>query len=383
MLKVALVIFRADPARGGAERYTFDLSGSLASRAVEVSVLSSSFGPMPNRVQCVTLPASSATRLGAYRRFLDSLDEHLRTRQYDVIHAMLPVRRCHVYHPHAGLAAEAVAKGHLKHRGGIGQAAARFLNRLNRKRRAFADVERELLCGAKPPIVLCLSEYVKRSVREFYSLNDERLVTLFNGIDVARFDPTLRPKVRNETRQRLGLADKSIVALMIAQDFERKGLREAIDAVAEVADQRLTLVVVGKPDPAKYRAMARSLGISERVIFAGSTSSPYDFYQAADFFVLPTRHDPCSLVVLEALAMGVPVNSTRQNGACEIMTDGREGFVLADASDVDALAAAMRLMIDPELRNRMRQACLQLRPALSDVSHVDKLMRIYQLMETR
>lgn len=375
---VALVIFHADPARGGAERYTFDLARSLATRGENVSVLSSSFGSAPEGARCVTLQASSPTRLGAYRRFLDSLDEHLRTRQYDVIHAMLPVRRCDIYHPHAGLAAQALVRGHLKHRSRIEQAAAQLLNRLNRKRRAFATVERELLTGPKPPIVLCLSEYVKRSVREYYSLNEERLVTLFNGIDITRFDSTLRPEARNDTRQRLGLADDRIIALIIAQDFQRKGLREAIAAISRVADERLTLVVVGKQNPAKYRAMAHSLGISQRVIFAGPTSAPYDFYQAADFFVLPTRHDPCSLVVLEALAMGLPVISTRHNGACEIMTDGQEGFVLPDAGNVDALATAMRAILHPGPRQMMREACLRLRPALSHVTHLEKLMQIYR-----
>jgi UDP-glucose:(heptosyl)LPS alpha-1,3-glucosyltransferase len=164
---------------------------------------------------------------------------------------------------------------------------------------------------------------------------------------------------------------------MIAQDFERKGLAEAIAGVAASTDERLALVVVGKPEPGAYRELARRAGVADRVIFAGPTIDPYLFYAAADFFVLPTRHDPCSLVVLEALAMGLPVISTRQNGACEIMTPGEHGFVLENADDATGLVAAMRALCDGAARARMRANCLALRPRLAYDAHMDALLRVY------
>jgi UDP-glucose:(heptosyl)LPS alpha-1,3-glucosyltransferase len=114
------------------------------------------------------------------------------------------------------------------------------------------------------------------------------------------------------------------------------------------------------------------------VRFAGGTEDVYSFYQAADFFVLPTRHDPCSLVVLESLAMGVPVISTRQNGACEIMTEGVHGFVLPGAEDGAGLARAMEAMCDDAVRGRMREACLALRPRLAQERHLDVLVEVYE-----
>src|SRR5207248_2438314 len=151
----------------------------------------------------------------------------------------------------------------------------------------------------------------------------------------------------------------------IAQDFERKGLREAILGLSQVSQPELRLIVVGKENAAPYASLARSAGVADRVIFAGATDDVYGFYRAADFFVLPTKHDPCSLVVLEALAMGLPVISTRQNGATEIMEQGVHGFVLEDASKMDELAAAMKLLCNPTARERMSEACLGLRERLS------------------
>jgi UDP-glucose:(heptosyl)LPS alpha-1,3-glucosyltransferase len=177
-------------------------------------------------------------------------------------------------------------------------------------------------------------------------------------------------------RRQLGIEGKA-VGLIIAQDFERKGLAEAIRALAQL-DPRPALVVVGKEDPSAYRALARELGVESELRFAGQTTDPYAFYAAADFFVLPTRHDPCSLVVLEALAMGIPVISTKQNGACEIMRNGVHGFVLESADDKQGLVEAMRAMMQSEARNKMRAACLQLRNELAYETHLDRLMAIYQ-----
>jgi UDP-glucose:(heptosyl)LPS alpha-1,3-glucosyltransferase len=378
-LKIALVILHADPARGGAERYTFDLAEALARRGHAVTLIASTLGPRPAGVECVELGERGVTRLGKYLRFLDALDRYLDANAYDMVHAMLPVRRCDVYHPHAGVAAEAIESGHAKHAGAVKRELARLANQVNVKRRAFARVERRLLEGRGSPVVLCLSEYVKGTVRKHYpGLGEDRLATLFNAVDLAQFDPAkARP---------LDIRIDAVIGLMVAQDFERKGLREAITALSRLKaqDPPVMLRVVGKPDPTPYMELARSLGVGEdNVDFVGPMSDVFGAYVEADFFVLPTRHDPCSLVVLEALAMGLPVISTKQNGACEIMEDCVHGFVLESADDVDGLAAAMRTMCDNATRARMREACLALRPRLAYDTHFDTLMRIYQGVSDR
>lgn len=387
-MKIALVILHADPARGGAERYTADLAEGLCARGHEVFLIASTFPsdtppcttpdiPHCGKVHRIHIPTGRGTRLGRYRSFLSRLDDHLEANQYDIVHAMLPVRRCDVYHPHAGIAAEAIRSGHQKYSSPVARTAASIANQINIKRRAFEKVERELLSGANPPIVLCLSEYVKRDVLAHYALPPDRLATLFNAVDVQKFDPDARSNAGDEVRERFNIAADRIVALMIAQDFARKGLREAILALSKVEDERLVLLVVGKQNPAAYQRLAVEREVGRRVIFAGSTTDPYSFYRAADFFLLPTRHDPCSLVVLEALAMGLPVISTAMNGACEIMTSGKQGFVLPDPSDVHALSDVLVKMLGPGTRAAMSSSALALRPRLAYQHHLDELLQIY------
>jgi UDP-glucose:(heptosyl)LPS alpha-1,3-glucosyltransferase len=350
-LRVALVILHADPARGGAERYTVDLAAALAKRGHEVSLVATTFSPqLPSGAHRVPLATTGVTRTRRYWHMLDALDAHLRETSYDIVHAMLPVRRCDVYHPHAGMAAGGVSEKSL---------TAVF----NPRRRAMAEVERELLTSADPPVLLSLSEYVKKDILRYYpKLPAERLVTLFNAVDLDHFTPTARS------------TDRKVNALFVGQDFARKGLLQAAKAVSDLREHNVGLTVVGKSKvpfglPPQHK---------QRVKFVGNVEDTRPYYRDADFLVLPTRHDPCSLVVLEALAMGLPVISTRFNGACEIMTDGVHGFILPDPNDVRALTDAMRKMLDPELRRRMSAACLELRPRLSYEHHLDRLMTIYE-----
>jgi UDP-glucose:(heptosyl)LPS alpha-1,3-glucosyltransferase len=348
-VRIALVILHADPSRGGAERYTADIAAALAKRGHAVSVLASDFPADYPQAQRVVLKSGGVTRVGQYQRFLDSLDEHLAGNSYDIVHAMLPVRRCDLYHPHAGIAVDAPSG--LK-------------SVFNPRRVEMAKVERELLTRADPPVVLILSDYVKQFVTRHYpALAEAKLQKLFNSVDLKKFKPASADKKSDD-----------IVALIIAQDFERKGVPLAIEATKSINDQR-------KPDQPRLRLLVvgkeHAPGVEGDVTFVGETSKIKEIYASADFFILPTRHDPCSLVVLEALAMGLPVITTRQNGAAEIITEGHEGFIL-ESRDVPLLMNKMKQLLDPQLRMRMSEAALALRPKLSQEEHVNRLLEIYE-----
>jgi UDP-glucose:(heptosyl)LPS alpha-1,3-glucosyltransferase len=384
-MNLALIIFRADPDHGGAERYTAGIAAALAERGHRIDLIATRFGPPIPSVNFVPLAVKGATRAAAYGAFLYQLDESLARKKYDLVHAMLPVRRCDLYHPHAGLA-KAALRSHLARSSPAGRTLAQIGNRFNRKRQLNARTEDAMLHAPVKPLVLCLSDYVKGLVLEHYPDISDQLVKLFNGIDLHAFDPSKHSAARQSIRQRFGVSPSASVALMIAQRFYRKGLSEVIEATANLSRQSTgapTVLVVGKDDPAQGRRLARQLDIEQKIVFCGPTSQAADFYAAADFFVLPTRHDSCSLAVLEALAMGVPVISTIFNGACDIMTNGHHGFVLPDPADVPALTAAMQRLLDPNSRHTMSRACLALRPELSFDAHLNRLEEIYTMRRSR
>jgi UDP-glucose:(heptosyl)LPS alpha-1,3-glucosyltransferase len=119
------------------------------------------------------------------------------------------------------------------------------------------------------------------------------------------------------------------------------------------------VAVVGHPKFARYQRLADQLGVADRVVFLGHRNDPKDAYFASDYLVHPTFYDPCSLVALEALACGLPVITSRYNGAAEVLTPPTDGVVVADPHDAAELAAAMSRMLDHGYRAAASQAARQ------------------------
>src|SRR5579884_2313241 len=100
-------------------------------------------------------------------------------------------------------------------------------------------------------------------------------------------------------------------------------------------------------------------------------------YFAADFLVHPTFYDPCSLVVLEALACGLPVITTRYNGASELLHPLQEGFVIDDPHDHARLALCLGEMLDPVRRHACAQAARRTAAQWTFEHHYRQLMDVF------
>lgn len=384
-MKLGLVILNAEPERGGAERYTLDLAAALAGMGHDVSVLASRFARDIEPAKRVQLQGAAGGRVARYLNFTQSLQEHLKTNHYDVVHAMLPVPGCDVYHPHAGIEAHNLQTSHLRHDSPFRQVMTKLGNHLNRKRRLYARMERLTLeeTGAD---VLCLSQAMQQIAEQHYNLREGQSHVLINGVNLAAYDPSSRPEIRQQTREQLGLHEDDIAALLMANNYRLKGLKQAIECLAELVaagNKRAKLIVVGREAVDPYRRLAERLGIGQHLAFVGATTDPHAFYAASDLFVLPTAYDSCSLVVLEALAMGKPVITTRKNGAAEAYVDGVQGFVIDDQADTEGLTEAWSNLINDSLRQKMDQAAMKLREDLSREKHLQRLLDIYAAVMQR
>jgi len=138
----------------------------------------------------------------------------------------------------------------------------------------------------------------------------------------------------------LGLPEAKPLALFVG-DIRTKGknLDTVLKALVHVPE--MSLAVAGALPGSPFPAMAQSLGLGERVRFLGFRRDVSRLMRACDLFVFPSRYEAGSLVILEALASGLPVITARTAGGCEVMTAGA-GRIIDNPNDVTALAAAMR-----------------------------------------
>jgi UDP-glucose:(heptosyl)LPS alpha-1,3-glucosyltransferase len=231
------------------------------------------------------------------------------------------------------------------------------LIRLDPRHGTFLALERRILQGwrrGRTLRYLCNARRVRDEIIADYGVPPERIDVLHNPVDTARFRPGRWLGTRSETRRALGLPEETYVLLFAGSGFERKGLDTAIRAVAASGGQA-RLLVAGGGDQAPYRALARDLRIEGRVVFVGRRPDIERIYAASDAFLLPTRYDAFANATTEALAMGLPAITTGMNGASEVITEGREGFIVPIPDDVENFGLAVKRLAAPALRAEMAE----------------------------
>jgi UDP-glucose:(heptosyl)LPS alpha-1,3-glucosyltransferase len=223
------------------------------------------------------------------------------------------------------------------------RAAHRYLPRY----REFLALERRQFDPSRPTRFIALSRFVADHMRRFFNVPADRIDVIPNGVDTDHFLPGDQPALRASW----GWDDRTIF-LLAAHNFALKGLRQAIEALGQLrrAGQAVGLIVLGQDRALPYIKQARRLGCASDVRFLGNRTDPVPYFQACDVYLQPTYYDPCSLVLLEALACGLPVVTTRQNGASELITAGVHGHIIDHPDDRHALARAMSDLVDPSVR---------------------------------
>jgi len=216
----------------------------------------------------------------------------------------------------------------------------RFYTALN------ADWEKKAFDRAK--VVVAVSEKVAQELIAI-GVPRNRIRVILNGIDLQEFAPGI------VDRQKWSLPEEVPLALF-AGDIRtpRKNLDTILHSLVQVP--QLHLAVVGGTAGSPYPELARSLNLENRVHFLGFRQDVPDLMKAADFLVFPSRYEPFGLVVLEAMATGIPVITAATTGAAQLVTPDC-GFVLPDSDDTQALAEALNQLVkcDRQQRQQMGQ----------------------------
>lgn len=241
-----------------------------------------------------------------YTRFVDALRLQ-RPRQLVLSLEFGP--DCDIYRAGDGVHHLNVRRRYGRHKGWVFNPWNWYAPRLQRK------------CLASAQVVVANSKLVEQLLQQEYPHLAQKTVTIYNGFDPQIYKTTSQPKPR--LRADLGLPTEGLLLLLAGHGFARKGLRHAITLLDELVNTRqrkACLVVAGQGDPRFVARQTARAALQANVHYVGSVSGITRYYQAADFMVLPTRHDPFSNACLEALACGCPVVTSDQNGAAEVLT---------------------------------------------------------------
>ncbi len=374
------------PARGGAEMYVSDFLRWLAAEGNEVHLYSCRWDPaaLPAAVRVHPLPPPRGPRSLRPWRFSAACQEALARDRPQVSIGFDKTFGPDIYYPLGGLQPASAAGNLRKHRSPWLRAAARVAKAIDPAHRSFTRLERQHLLGPTPPLLVVNSALVRDHAARYYGIPPERVRVIHNAIDPGRFAEHDRPRLRAEERRRWGIGPGEAVAAFVAMNYHLKGLGPLLHALARLpATAPLRLVVAGSPQTGPWQRLARRLGVAGRVVFLGPAADVRRVYFAADLHVHPTFYDPCSGVVIEALACGLPVVTTRHNGAAELMHPPREGFVLDDPHDHAALADALRQLLDPVRRDACARAARQTAAAWTIEHHYRRWLDVFAEVAAR
>lgn len=358
-LRVALVIERFDPAGGGMEAVAWRVAHGLAEAGDEVHVVArqavesrsvrlhrvevrSNWQPL--RVSGFAREAARAAPRGAF----------------DVVHAF---SRCHeqdIYRAGEGSHADYMRRVYPTWGRHLRRASPRHATLLGLEQRIFEDDSQTIQCGSK---------LVRNQIADRFGVPERRLCVIYNGVDIEHFRPAEMP--RNATEP---------IWLFAGSGWRRKGLDTALSALAHGPDGA-RLHVAGRDATPAWKRMAARLGVADRVHFLGPQRDMATQYRGVDGLLLPTRYDAFANVCLEAAASGLPVVTSSANGSAELLHEA--GVVVEDPEDIQAFAAALDQLKDPDLRARLAGQGRTIAEHHTWPHHIRELRELHQQVAKR
>jgi glycosyltransferase involved in cell wall biosynthesis len=221
-------------------------------------------------------------------------------------------------------------------------------------KRAF---QRMFLFG--PDVLIANSNAVLQSYLK-YTRGGQRKVIVHNGVDLEEFSPDKGD--RSGTRARLGFKDHDFVIGLFGRIAPEKGHGQFLRVLAEVARHHSNVRAVIAGDTSvgqtdrfleELQELAARLGLANKVVFPGFVNSMTDLYLAIDLLVCPSDAEPFGRVLIEAMAMQIPVIANRSGGALEIVEHGRNGFLVNTFDKGSFARAIVSLLNNPSLCSEM------------------------------
>ncbi len=351
-MQIALCHENVLPRRGGAEMYVADLTRRLAAAGHDVHLYASQWdhAALPKQLQYHSIAKPRGGRAMRPWQFSESVKRALQLIPPQVSIGFDKVLSTDVYYPLGGLHVASAEHNLLKHLAGVPRHLARIAQSIDWAQRSYARLERLLITGMDRPMLIANSNLVRQHAVKHYGADAKTIRVIHNAIDPNRFREHDRPAIRAAMREQWALDDSNIVGAHIAMNYRLKGLEPLLRSLALLpANSPFRLMVVGNHKTRPWERLARRIGVADRVRFVGHCGDVRRVYFAADLLVHPTFYDPCSGVVLEALACGVPVITTTNNGASELLP-AEAGSVVADPHDLPTMAATITQWTDADRR---------------------------------
>jgi len=372
------IVLAAEPTGGGVMRHVLDLAEGLPRRGFRVLLVHAKRG----------IDAAFAGRIERQKEFgyeTAMLDLQRAPGGHDFA-ATMALRRvirafggADVLHGHSSKAGALARLGRWSHARRVVYTPHAWYTQNpelgNSSRRAYQFIERAL-ATVTDRIISVSRDEAEHAVA--LGIGRRKLVLIENGIE--SWTPEQVAQKRAATRARLGIGADDVVVGFLGRLAPQKAPDVALRAFRQILDGRpaTRIVLAGDgPEGARLRALMSELGLGDRIVQLPVANGP-DVIPAFDLFLMTSRYEGFPYVLLEALAAGCAIVTTRVGGVVDCVLDGENGAVVDDVDPDPIARAVLAIVNDPDTLNRMR-AESRARAALFSIDRMlDRTAELYR-----
>lgn len=332
---------------GGAEQFVFELTERLSGlEDFSIDVFSNEWISESRTINFHKIPKVLFPRFLRPVLFAYLTSRMTSSPSYDLVHSHERIFKMDLVTMHG-----------IPHRAWIRDVRHKSLSLFDR---CTAWVERKGFTAGSTRLVMPVSKLAEKEILKLYPMLAGHVRVIHPGIHLEKFENKKKGEIRRKIRARYGLSSRDTVVLFVGMNFEIKRLDLIMKAMGALGREEprvsdLKLMIVGKGNYKKFKRLANQLQIAESVIFAGPSEEVEPFYFAGDIFAMPSKFDTFGMVVLEAMAAGLPVIIAESVGASDLVKDGVHGLVLKGDPSISDMAGALKSLLDPATRSVMAE----------------------------
>lgn len=330
-MQLAFCIYKYFP-YGGLQRDFLQIARACHAKGHKVRVYVMQWqGDKPTEFDIILVPKKGLSNHSRNLAYYHWIKDHLQTHPVDCVVGFNKMPGLDVYFAGDTCFAEKVS-----HKG--------FFYRLSKRCKHYLAFEDAVFNPQHDTKIMVLTKQQISDFEKYYHTQASRFVLLPPGIAKDRQYHIDSPIKRQQFRQANHIAQDAFVIVQIGSDFKRKGVDRTLIAIAalpEALKKQVCYLVVGQDKPDNYQKMAKQLGIFNQVRFFSGRDDIPDFLFSADLLLHPARQEAAGMVLIEALAAGVPVIVTGIAGYAYHITDANAGVVLSEPFDQSELNSTL------------------------------------------
>lgn len=208
----------------------------------------------------------------------------------------------------------------------------------------------EKKCFINSKKIIVNSNMIKKQIIATYNIPKEKIKLVYNGIVLKEFD---YKKSFQKISDEFTIDKNKKIILYIGSGFERKGVHEFLQILSKLQNQNYQAFIIGKDkNLSHYKNLAQNLKIDNKIIFTEERDDVDNFYTISDIFLFPTKYEPFSNVVLEAMSFKNAIITTMQNGAHEILN---QEFIMQTPEDFSITSKIDKLLTNENELNKIKE----------------------------